>query len=81
MTSRKKLTFFTPSPLYHAIPIHSVKNCMACHVWLEKFGEAMCYQTQMPLNFFMYFSDMGQCFCPARTKSFENQKSGHVKII
>ena len=38
----------------------------------------MCYQTQMPLINVILFSDIGHCFQPAQTKSFENQKSGHL---
>ena len=48
---------------------------------LWKFGEAMCYQTEMSLIFFMYFSDIGHCFCSAQTKSLKNQKSDHVRMI
>ena len=41
----------------------------------------MSYQTQMPFIFVIFFSDIGQCFCPAQTKSLKNHKSGHVRII
>ena len=44
------------------------------------FGEDMCYQTQMPSIFVILFSDIGQCFRIAQTKSLENQKSGYVRI-
>ena len=27
-----------------------------------KFDDAMCYQTQMPFTFVIFFSDIGQCF-------------------
>ena len=41
------------------------------HTFCENFGENMCYQTQMPPIFCDIFSDIGQCFCPATTKSLK----------
>ena len=54
---------------------------ITCRYILWMFGEAMCYQTQMPLKFLMYFSDIGQCFCSGQKKSLKNQKSDHVRMI
>ena len=38
--------------------------------------EKMCHQTQMPVNFVIFFSDIDQFFQPAQTKSLEKQKFG-----
>ena len=46
-----------------------------------KFGEDMCYQTQILFIFVISFADIGQCFRPAQTKNLENQKSGHIRMI
>ena len=44
---------------------------------LLMFGEDMCYQTQMPLIFVLYFSDIGYVVLPTGQKNgLENQKSG-----
>ena len=41
----------------------------------------MCYQTQMLLIFLILFSDIGQCFCPAQTKSLENQNPATLGLF
>ena len=45
---------------------------------LGKFDEDMCYQTQILSIYVIFFSDIGQCFRSAQTKSLENQKTGFV---
>ena len=46
---------------------------------LWKFGEDMCYQTQMPLIFVIFFQAyIGQGFRPK--KQCEDQNSGHVRL-
>ena len=58
-----------------------------CVYWLElrhilwKFGKGVSYQTQTPLIFLIFISDIGQCCRPSQIDSLENQKSDHVWII
>ena len=42
-------------------------------LWM--FGEAMFYQTQMPIVFLILFFDIGQCFCPAQKRVSKIKKS------
>ena len=44
-----------------------VKTCVTKHKWRSFFCDI--------------FSDIGQCFWPAKTNSLENRKSGYVTII
>ena len=67
----------TCSNIWHVIP----KCAYRLDTRSMKVGESIFYQTQMSLSFLILFSDIGQCFHPAQTKSFENQKSTNVGII
>ena len=64
----------------HNLQLHLAYRYIKIYVSIRhtllKIGEAMYYQTQMPIIFVILFSDIGQCF--RLTQSLENQKSGHV---
>ena len=52
-------------------------NISKCVYWLDTHSvKVWCYQTQMPLIFVIYFSDIRQCSQPARKNGLVNQKSG-----
>ena len=45
------------------------------HTFCKKFGGAVCYQTQMPSIFVIFFLDIEQCFHPATKNRVENIKN------
>ena len=55
---------------------HNLQSHLSCqYIKKRKFCEDMCYQTQIPLIFVMYFSGIGQSCRSAQKNGLENQKS------